>query len=94
VNDLGKPSPRPITTTMRFGKAPPGPPQDLQEHVTRAIDRVQGISARQKVALIHSLMQMMRDVDFLHQLAAAAKAAGPFSAAAVQGTDGQGNTWT
>jgi hypothetical protein len=79
---------------MRFAKAPAGPPQSVEEHLTQAIAKVPDISRRQRTALLHVLMATMRDIDFLRQLTAAAKASGPWSEAAVQGTDSQGNTWT
>jgi hypothetical protein len=82
VNDLGKPTPRPMTTTMKFAKAPAGPPQNIQEHIEQALSRVKGIGPRTRTALIHEIMRMTRDLDFLRQLTAAAKASGPWSEAA------------
>ena len=35
VNDLGQPSPRPMTTTLRLAKAPPGPCTHLGDSPTR-----------------------------------------------------------
>jgi hypothetical protein len=94
TNGMPGPSPRPMTTTMRLGKAPPPAPQSVEEHLTQAISKVPDISRRQRQALLHVLMATMRDIDFLRQLTAAAKASGPWSEAAVQGgSDSQGNTW-
>jgi hypothetical protein len=83
-NALGTPGERPMTTTMRFAKAPPGPPQNIQEHIEQALAKVPNIGPKQRTALIHVLMAMTRDIDFLRQLTAAAKASGPWSEAAVQ----------
>jgi hypothetical protein len=85
VNDLGQFTPRPMTTTMRFGKAPPPPaPQNIQQHIEQALSRVKGIGPGTRTALLHEIMKMCRDIDFLRQLTAAAKASGPWSEAAVQ----------
>jgi hypothetical protein len=73
-----------MTTTMKFAKAPPGPPQSIQEHIEQALAKVPRIGPQQQTALIHTLMAMCRDLDFLRQLTAAAKASGPWSEAAVQ----------
>jgi hypothetical protein len=86
-NALGQPGERPLTTTMRFAKARPGPPQSIQEHIEQCLSRVKGIGPRTKTALTHEIMRMCRDLDFLRQLTAAAKASGPWSEAAVSPSD-------
>jgi hypothetical protein len=73
-----------MTTTLRLAKAPPGPPQSVEEHISQALAKVPSIGPRQRTALTHVLMAMCRDIDFLRQLTAAAKASGPWSEAAVQ----------
>ena len=39
---LGQFTPRPMTTQLRFAKAPPEPPQSLAEHIQQAVARVPG----------------------------------------------------
>jgi hypothetical protein len=65
----------------------------LEHHVQDAIAKIPDLSPRQKLALRNTLMAMCRDISFIRMLADSAKAAGPWSEAAVQGTDSQGNTW-
>jgi hypothetical protein len=74
-----------MTTKLAFRPrgTPPGPPQNVEEHISQALAKVPNISSRQRTALTHVLMAMCRDIDFLRQLTAAAKAIGPWSQAAV-----------
>ena len=88
-NDLGQPSPRPLTTTMKFAKAPAGPPQNIQEHIEQALAKVPGLGPKQRTALIHTLMAMTRDISFIRTLADSARAAGPWSQHAVDHSEGQ-----
>jgi hypothetical protein len=59
------PHDRPMTTTMRFAKAPPEPPASISEHISQAVDRIPGLTARQKNSVIASIITLTRDISFL-----------------------------
>jgi hypothetical protein len=89
-NALGTPGERPMTTTLKYRPrgTPPGPPQNIQEHIEQAIAKVPRIGPQQRTALIHTLMGMMRDISFIRMLADSARAAGPWSQHAVDHSEG------
>jgi hypothetical protein len=70
-----------------------GVPTSIEEHVSAAIGRVKDLKPSQKLALRNSTMAMLRDIHFLRLLMDEAKAKGPWSEAAVHGTDSQGNVY-
>jgi hypothetical protein len=71
-----------MTTQLRFAKAPAGPPVSLQDHFDAAIRKVQGISARQRLALTNELLRTSRDLGFIRLVHDQASGLGPHSDAA------------
>ena len=64
-NDMPGGSPRPMTTTMRFAKAPPEPPQSISEHISSAVEKIPGLTGRQKNAVHAAMLAMTRDISFV-----------------------------
>ena len=68
-NDMPGGSPRPMTTTMRFAKAPPEPPQSISEHISSAVARIPGLSSRQRAAVVAVMTEKVRDLHFARLVA-------------------------
>ena len=68
-NDMPGGSPRPMTTTMRFAKAPPEPPQSISEHISSAVARIPGLSSRQRQAVVAVMTEKVRDLHFARLVA-------------------------
>jgi hypothetical protein len=63
--DMPGGSPRPMTTTMRFAKAPPEPPASISEHISQAVSRIPDLSPKQRNSVIASIITLTRDISFL-----------------------------
>jgi hypothetical protein len=64
-NDMPGGSPRPMTTQLRFAKAPAEPPQSLAEHIEQAVARVPGLSPKQRQAVAAVMVEKTRDLHFI-----------------------------
>ena len=82
VNGMPGPSERPMTTTIKLQG--PAEPQNLEEHVRSALQKVPGMGPKTRQATVVAMMGLMRDIHFLRMLTDAAKARGPWCEAAVQ----------
>jgi hypothetical protein len=76
--------PRGPANTGRQRKPLSEPPTSLEEHVQDCIAKVPDLSNKQKLALRNTIMAMTRDISFLKM---AMEQAGPWTKAAVQGSD-------
>jgi hypothetical protein len=63
--NLGQFTPRPMTTTLRFGKAPPPEPASISEHISNAVGKIPGLSSRQKLAVHAAMVTLCRDISFV-----------------------------
>jgi hypothetical protein len=70
VNSMPGPSPRPMTTTLRWPAGQPVQPESIAEHLDSAIARVPGLSSKQKAAIHAVLTEKMRDIHFLRLVSA------------------------
>jgi hypothetical protein len=62
-------SPRPLTTTLRFAKAPAEPPSSLAEHIDRAVTRLRDLSPRQRREVATVMLELTRDISFVKMIA-------------------------
>ena len=71
VNDLGKFTPRPMTTTIKLQGTTE--PQNIEEHIRQALQKVPGMGPKTRQATVVAMLGMMRDIHFLRMLTDAAK---------------------
>jgi hypothetical protein len=68
---LGQFTPRPSSTTIsprRFGLGPAEPPQSISEHITSAVEKIPGLTGRQRNAVHAAMLAMTRDISFVKQV--------------------------
>jgi hypothetical protein len=70
MQSMPGPTPRPMTTRLRWPAGQPVEPQTIAEHLTSAIAKVPTLSARQRAAVVAVLVEKCRDIGFLRMLSA------------------------
>jgi hypothetical protein len=58
-----------MSTTMRWHGEPTPPPASISEHISSAVDKIPGLTGRQRNAVHAAMVTLCRDISFVKMIA-------------------------